>query len=108
MKKAVHFVLILALFIYCGSKQDKVEKIIDQLKGIGGEHPVFQKDGLVLSIPDAISRVFEKRYFQNDDYSKPYKQEKSLSGETCPECGQTISFEEGCMTCHFCGFTKCG
>ncbi len=34
--------------------------------------------------------------------------ENSLLGETCPDCGQTISFEEGCMTCHFCGFSKCG
>jgi len=86
----------------------KVEKIIEQLKGIGGEHPVFQKDGLVLSIPDAISRVLENRYLKNKAYKKTPKHEKSLLGETCPECGQTISFEEGCMTCHFCGFTKCG
>lgn len=86
-----------------------VEKVIEQLKGIGGEHPVFQADGLVLSIPDAISRVLEKRYMRG----KPKKKNggthaNSLLGETCPECGQTISFEEGCMTCHFCGFTKCG
>ena len=86
----------------------KVEHIIEQLKGIGGEYPVFQKDGLVLSIPDAISRVLENRYLKNTDYKKRHKHEKSLLGETCPECGQTISFEEGCMTCHFCGFTKCG
>jgi ribonucleoside-diphosphate reductase alpha chain len=86
----------------------KVERIVEQLKGIGGEHPVFQKDGLVLSIPDAISRVLENRYLKNKDYKKRHKHEKSLLGETCPECGQTISFEEGCMTCHFCGFTKCG
>ncbi|MFC1863474.1 vitamin B12-dependent ribonucleotide reductase [Thermodesulfobacteriota bacterium] len=85
----------------------KVDKIVDQLKGIGGEHPVFQKDGLVLSIPDAISRVFEKRYLQ-DGVNRKIKYENSLIGETCPECGQTISFEEGCMTCHFCGFSKCG
>ncbi len=86
----------------------RVEKIVEQLKGIGGEHPVFQKDGLVLSIPDAISRVLENRYMQNQPLKKPGKYENSLLGETCPDCGQTISFEEGCMTCHFCGFTKCG
>jgi len=86
----------------------KVEKIVDQLKGIGGEHPVFQKDGLVLSIPDAISRVMENRYMKGKDIKKAPKNEKSLLGETCPECGMVISFEEGCMTCHFCGFTKCG
>ncbi len=86
----------------------KVEKIVDQLKGIGGEYPVFQKDGLVLSIPDAISRVLEKKYISNKDQKKNHKHINSLFGEICPECGQTISFEEGCMTCHFCGFSKCG
>ena len=86
----------------------QVEHIIEQLKGIGGEHPVFQKDGLVLSIPDAIARVLEKRYSNDHKKKNGRKYEQSLMGETCPECGQTISFEEGCMTCHFCGFTKCG
>ncbi len=78
------------------------------MKGICGEHPVFSKDGLVLSIPDAISRVLEKRYLKDDQKPVTRKYANSLLGETCPECGQTISFEEGCMTCHFCGFTKCG
>jgi ribonucleoside-diphosphate reductase alpha chain len=68
---------------------------------------VFSKDGLVLSIPDAISRVLEKRYLK-DQKPTTRKYANSLLGETCPECGQTVSFEEGCMTCHFCGFTKCG
>ncbi|MBW2082931.1 MAG: ribonucleotide-diphosphate reductase subunit alpha, partial [Deltaproteobacteria bacterium] len=93
-----------------------VKDIVDQLKGIGGEHPVFQKDGLVLSIPDAIARVLERRYLKGKDGKEKGKpasrragrQEYSLMGETCPECGETISFEEGCMTCHFCGYTKCG
>jgi ribonucleoside-diphosphate reductase alpha chain len=39
-----------------------VQKIIEQLEGIGGEQPIFQEGGLVLSIPDAISKVLEKRY----------------------------------------------
>ena len=85
----------------------EVQEIVDQLKGIGGEHPVFQEGGLVLSIPDAVARVLEKRYLKNGR-RKNNGYAHSLLGETCPECGQTISFEEGCMTCHFCGYTKCG
>jgi len=85
----------------------EVETIVDQLKDIGGEHPVFQKDGLVLSIPDAIARVLEKRFLRDGNGNRSRKREKSLLGKTCPECGQTISFEEGCMTCHFCGYSKC-
>ena len=85
-----------------------VDKIVDQLKGIGGEHPIFQDGGLVLSIPDAIARVLEKRYLTGDNAPMFRKTEYSLLGEKCPECGQVVSFEEGCMTCHFCGFNKCG
>ena len=86
----------------------KVNSIVDQLKGIGGEHPVFQQGGLVLSIPDAIARVLEKRYLTENDKGGLANRKNALLGETCPECGQTISFEEGCMICHFCGFNKCG
>ncbi len=86
----------------------KVDKIIDQLKGIGGEYPVFRQDGMVLSIPDAISRVLEKKYSNNTIKNGSAKVEKSLNRAVCPECKQAISFEEGCLTCHFCGFSKCG
>jgi len=85
----------------------KVDKVVGQLTGIGGEHPVFQEGGLILSIPDAIARVLQKRYL-DDKSPKGSNVGDGLIGEECPECGQTISFEEGCMTCHFCGFTKCG
>ena len=85
----------------------EVEKIIEQLKGICGEHPVFHDGGLVMSIPDAISRVLEKRYMNNGSRELK-KTHNSLGGESCPDCGKKVSFEEGCMTCHFCGFTKCG
>jgi len=84
----------------------KVDDIITQLKGISGEHPVFQKDGLVLSIPDAIGKLLEKRYIKGEG-RKIMDKGESLMGEKCPECGQPISYEEGCMTCHFCGYTRC-
>jgi ribonucleoside-diphosphate reductase alpha chain len=85
----------------------KVDKVVEQLMGIGGEHPVFQEGGLVLSIPDAIGRVLERRYMKEGHLPKGASDGKFLGNE-CPECGQTISFEEGCAICHACGFTKCG
>ncbi len=85
-----------------------VEEIVEQLKGIGGEYPVFQKDGLVLSIPDAIARVLEKRYLKNKKKEgRKGKHENSLTGGRCPECGERLSFEEGCMKCYSCGFSSC-
>jgi ribonucleoside-diphosphate reductase alpha chain len=84
-----------------------VEHIVEQIKGIGGEHAIFQKGGLILSVPDGIGRILEERYLK-DGKNKNYGHQKSLKGNACPECGQNITFEEGCMTCHSCGFTKCG
>ncbi|OQY07149.1 MAG: ribonucleoside-diphosphate reductase, adenosylcobalamin-dependent [Desulfobacteraceae bacterium 4572_123] len=86
----------------------RVETVVDQLKGIGGEYPVFQNGGLVLSIPDAISRVLENRYLKNSEGKSRKRTQNSLIRQVCPECSQTISFEEGCMKCHYCGYTKCG
>ena len=85
-----------------------VEDIVDQIKGITGEHVVFQNGDMVLSIPDAIGQVLEKRYLLNRTGEKIKRQGNSLKGDLCPECGATIAFEEGCMTCHNCGYTKCG
>lgn len=86
-----------------------VENIVEQVKGIGGEHAVFQNGDIVKSIPDAIGRVLEKRYLKG----KPVKARRhpgknTLKGDTCPDCGATAWFEEGCMTCHACGYSKCG
>ncbi|MBR9981397.1 MAG: vitamin B12-dependent ribonucleotide reductase [Desulfatitalea sp.] len=85
----------------------EVQQIVDQLKGIGGEYPIFQEDGLVLSIPDAIARVLERRY-PKGKRAAPTTRGNSLLGDTCPECGQTATYQEGCQTCHHCGYTKCG
>ena len=30
-----------------------------------------------------------------------------ISQGICPECGEKLFFEGGCMTCHACGWTKC-
>lgn len=82
----------------------EVNKIVSQLKGIGGEHPVFQKK-LLLSIPDAIAWVLERRYMQGE---APVSSDPSLNGAACPDCGADLVFEEGCHCCKACGFTKCG
>lgn len=82
-----------------------VRDVVGQLKGIGGEHPVFQKKGLLLSIPDAVAWVLENRYLKD---SKPAGDVHSLVRPGCPECGQELMFQEGCFICQACGYTKCG
>jgi ribonucleoside-diphosphate reductase alpha chain len=83
----------------------EVRDIVSQLKGIGGEHPRFQKKGLLLSIPDAVAWVLENRYLEGEVVSEG---SNSLDQALCPECGQPLVFEEGCMGCKACGYNKCG
>jgi ribonucleoside-diphosphate reductase alpha chain len=85
----------------------EVDEIVEQIKGIRGEHAVFQEGGLVYSIPDAIAKVLEKRYLTNGKGNKIKHTENTLKSDACPECGGSVAFEEGCMKCHSCGFTKC-
>ncbi len=82
-----------------------VRAVVDQLKGIGGEHPIFQKKGLLLSIPDAVGWVLENRYLQNN---RPKPETSSLARPSCPDCGEGLYFQEGCYVCQACGYTKCG
>jgi ribonucleoside-diphosphate reductase alpha chain len=83
-----------------------VRDVVRQLKGIGGEHPVFQKKGLLLSIPDAVAWVLESKYMHGE--SATLDSPNSLSKPVCPECGMDLAFQEGCFICHSCGYTKCG
>lgn len=82
-----------------------VRDITAQLRGIGGEHPVFRRKGLLLSIPDAVAWVLESHYLDG----KPNGSVVQDIVETrCPDCGAAMTREEGCMVCHSCGFSHCG
>lgn len=81
-----------------------VRDIVAQIKGIGGEHPVFREKGLLLSIPDAIAWVLEKRYLA----SAPVASAPDIEPEICPECGEKLLIQEGCLLCPGCGYSKCG
>ncbi|MBB5144742.1 vitamin B12-dependent ribonucleotide reductase [Desulfovibrio intestinalis] len=81
-----------------------VRDVVAQIKGIGGEHPVFRGKGLLLSIPDAIAWVLEQRYLKDEVVDTV----NDLTGSCCPECGERLVFQEGCLICPACGFSRCG
>ncbi len=84
----------------------EVGEIVKQIKGIGGEMPVFYsaKRGQVVSIPDGIAWVLENRYLK----SKSEYLVNGLGAQHCPECDDILIFQEGCHICPSCAFTKCG
>lgn len=81
-----------------------VRDIVAQIKGIGGEHPVFRGKGLLLSIPDAIAWVLEKHYLKDT----PINAGLDIEPQECPDCGEPLVFQEGCLICHACGYSRCG
>lgn len=82
-----------------------VRDIVEQLRGIGGEHPVFRRKGMLLSIPDAIAWVLESHYMKDVHHGG---ETADLGGSPkCPECGGELVLSEGCMHCPQCGYSRC-
>ncbi len=86
-----------------------VADIVHQLKGISGEMPVYQqgKQGQIQSIPDGIAWVLENRYLKGSAPSHG-GMVNGLGRERCPECDEAMVFQEGCLICPACAFTRCG
>lgn len=107
-----------------------VEEVIDQLKGIRGPNPFWSEGNLVLSIPDAIAQLLE-RHVKRGQTKLPFVtgNHKSELGEQitmvaveakersiadygtapiCPQCGNQVALEEGCLHCRNCGWSQCG
>ncbi len=80
--------------------------LIEQLKGIRCLSTCVarkdNKDIVVLSCPDAIARAIQEAMGGNGDVPE------SVILNPCPECGQSLRKEAGCLVCANCGYTKCG
>lgn len=101
-----------------------VKSIVEQLKGIRCPSTIRQKGLKVLSCPDAIGRLIEKvARIQNGkdeeiaselsgidtwDIPRPTAKCDAEPNSTCPECGEPVEHEGGCVVCRNCGFSKCG
>ena len=107
-----------------------ITAVRDQLRGISCDRAVGFGLRKVLSAPDAIGQAIEY-YLQEKDGiqeeliltapvtsaagSAAPSRASSGSGSggsgylgSCPECGTgQLSFEEGCVKCHVCGFSEC-
>ena len=87
-----------------------VEDVVEQLEGIGGSSQVYSGGTLIMSIPDAIAKLLKKHFITQEvaQTVEPSTIIKDLNFERCPDCGdRTLVFEQGCMNCKSCGFSKC-
>jgi ribonucleoside-diphosphate reductase alpha chain len=95
-----------------------IESIIKQLKGIRCPSIAWDKGHATLSCSDAIAGVLE-RHKNNSGTEPGTKAEakgnpkaavvsaiRNLAGQ-CPECACLLVYQEGCLNCPACGYTKC-
>ena len=120
---------LLSLWLRVGGR---LESALKQLEGIGSSLTVPTKDGRIMSLADGLARAL-RRYLaakktyglealllgrvppdQLDDLgvdAKPKNGGHSVRGSSyklkCPGCSGNLSFEEGCVKCHGCGFSQC-
>lgn len=74
--------------------------VMKQISGIRCPSPTWGNGHQVLSCPDAICRVIS-----NYTQAKVEDDEKIMG--SCPDCGGQVVHENGCLTCHSCGFSRC-
>ena len=85
-----------------------VKEVVEQLEGIGGSSPVFSDGKLVMSIPDAIATVLKKHFVTPEQEELEIRRATDMNFENCPDCGdRALAFEQGCLTCRSCGYSKC-
>ena len=105
----------------------RCDEILDQLRGIRCPSTVRQQGMQCTSCPDAIARVIRK---VNDALKsgkpvsqlaveqspcvcsgceKPAADGARQAGQPalCPECGEKLEHEGGCVVCRSCGYSKC-
>lgn len=79
----------------------EAKHVAKALKGIKSEDYIFEGQEKYTSIADLIAKKLEEAINQ-----KISLETKELIQE-CPECGEELTKEEGCVKCHSCGYSKC-
>ena len=97
-----------------------IESVIKQLKGIRCPSIAWDKGHATLSCADAIAGVLErhknnslgvdeaksKATTKDNPKSSMVSAIRNLAGQ-CPECASLLVYQEGCLICPACGYTKC-
>ena len=102
MAKAEAISRLCSIMLRCGIAPDI---IVGQLEGIVGSSPVHSEYGLILSIPDAISKLITHHVLDNS-----HAEGTVPAMMKCPDCGKAHGLNKigSCIKCSLCGWESCG
>ena len=109
------------------SPVERVREIVKQITGIGGQRSYGFGKRRVLSLPDAVGQALAENYLGVSCGSEEAGQGAEMgieatgavqapvmtsliaaSADLCPSCGDAAFIrEEGCQSCHACGYSEC-
>lgn len=105
------------------SSDQIAQKVIGQLRGIGGSGSTGFGANRVRSLADAVAKAIEKHQASKLSLEPEDEEETITIPETvslfqiedvskqtdiCPDCGSaSLRYIEGCQKCELCGFSKC-
>ncbi|MEW5806711.1 MAG: vitamin B12-dependent ribonucleotide reductase [Acidobacteriota bacterium] len=93
----------------------EIKSIVKHLRGIRCHQPIWENGGQILSCPDAVALALEskineftigKSWRAANPSSSQMGSNNNLIG-ACPDCGGVVHHESGCVSCRFCGYSKC-
>lgn len=91
-----------------------IETILEQLRGIRCPSTIRHAGMKCTSCPDAIARVVKKTQDmlvqqKSGGFVMPHLGTDCpiASQAQCPECGEALEHEGGCVSCRSCGYSKC-
>ena len=64
------------------------------------ECSICNRDGL-----SEAELTVHKKYYHN--IVRNGQQKQKVSSGVCPDCGSSMFYEEGCVKCTTCGFSRC-
>lgn len=108
----------------------RLQKIAEQLGGIGGGRPLGFGHNRILSLPDAVARVLNEHLREQAEKTGAQHAAEEHGhdtptvtpsasfntgqpmlfpvGDLCPACGQAaMVYTEGCRRCYACGHSEC-
>lgn len=84
------------------------KQVIKQLLDISCHSPFGFGEKKILSCADAVAKAIQRHMSPYGQAATEAIATKPLINGACSDCGGSLAYEEGCLKCHSCGYSRRG